>query len=174
MKYTSAVTIAVATLLHSVNANFDLYRVGLGGTGVSGNGEGWQAYEAEANCDNKLDWYWVDSEDVSGGKYGVRCEGDGCGRSQDDDDKSLDVIEMNFNRDEHHWTYYKDRDGALVDLSDNQVGRCYPFPGPNLNCGLTVGRVDGYRKIRCEIDVTADDINGGRPSKRRAARDFTA
>ena len=57
-----ALSIALtAPLVHLASANFDIYRVGIGG-----NGEGWQVYEAEANCDNAKDWYWVDTDDASG------------------------------------------------------------------------------------------------------------
>lgn len=97
MKFSSATVIAVATLLQAVDANFDVYRVGIGGNGITGNSEGWQVYEAEANCDNKLDWLWRVSDDVSGGKYGLRCVGTpgGCGR--DDSNADIEILEMNFN-----------------------------------------------------------------------------
>jgi hypothetical protein len=103
MKYAAVTTIALAALLQAANANFDLYRVGIGGDGISGNAEGWHVYEGEPSCDQALDWIWRDSEDVSGGKYGVRCEGDGCPRS-DVDLSLIEVVEMNFNREEHHWS----------------------------------------------------------------------
>jgi hypothetical protein len=107
MKYTATTTIALATLLQAVHANFDLYRVGVGGNGITGNGEGWQVYEEQASCDGALDWYWVDSGDVSGGKYGVRCNGNGgCARSGEADSSDIDVVEMNFNREEHHLSKY--------------------------------------------------------------------
>jgi hypothetical protein len=76
--------------------------------------------------------------------------------------------------------YYKEREGydigVLVDTSDNQVGTCFPLASEHLDCGLDpVGRVVGPRKLACELaDIDAGDINGGRPSKRRAARDFAA
>lgn len=59
--------------------------------------------------------------------------------------------------------YYRDRDGELVDLDGNVVGLCYPFPGPKLDCGTSVGRIEGVRKLRCETDYTAEDINDNRP-----------
>jgi hypothetical protein len=110
MKYAATITIVLAALLQAANADFDLYRVGLGGTGISGNSEGWQVYEQDtANCDSALDWIWRDSDDVSGGKFGVRCEGDGCGRGFEEanNPENIEVLEMNFNREEHHWS--KDR-----------------------------------------------------------------
>jgi hypothetical protein len=65
MKYTATTTIALATLLQAVHANFDLYRVGVGGNGITGNGEGWQVYEEQASCDGALDWYWAVASTVS-------------------------------------------------------------------------------------------------------------
>jgi hypothetical protein len=60
--------------------------------------------------------------------------------------------------------WYTNRDGALVDLQDNVVGKCYLYPSAALQCGLDpIGQVDGERKIRCEVDVTADQINSNRP-----------
>jgi hypothetical protein len=59
--------------------------------------------------------------------------------------------------------WYADQDGALVDLQNNVVGKCYIFGGSAITCGLTVGQVDGERKLRCEVDVTADQINANRP-----------
>lgn len=59
--------------------------------------------------------------------------------------------------------YYKDRDGGLYDVAGNQVGKCYPWPAPYFECGTGVGRVEGYRKLKCEIGVTADEINRERP-----------
>lgn len=104
MKFSGALAIALATLLPAIKANFDVYRVGVSCSGICGNAEGWQVYEAEANCDNDLDWIWRDSDDVSGGKYGVRCEGDGCRRSPDVSTNDIETLEMNFNSDEYHWS----------------------------------------------------------------------
>jgi hypothetical protein len=187
MKLSGMPLLSLAALLTAVHADFEIYQVGIGGNGITGNAEGWQVYQDEANCDTVLEWIWRDSDDVSGGKYGVRCEGDGCERGwewSDHDPANIDIMEMNFNRDEHHWSkehsyfmhilrianvmrssaYYKDREGGLYDLSNNKVGRCYPWPAAMLDCGITVARVQGHRKLRCEIGVNAGDINGGRPT----------
>jgi hypothetical protein len=45
MKYAAATTVALAALLQAANANFDLYRVCLGGTGIGVAADGWQVYE---------------------------------------------------------------------------------------------------------------------------------
>ncbi|KAF2868136.1 hypothetical protein BDV95DRAFT_158257 [Massariosphaeria phaeospora] len=160
MKPISLTAVVLTALLQAVNADFNLYRVGIGGDGITGNSEGWQVYQDNAGCDNELDWIWRESDDVSGGQYGVRCEGDGCERGSDSNPSDIDLVEMNFDSDEHHWTFYKDRDGSLHDLSDNRVGRCLPSSNEEFSCGLSTGRVEGVRKLRCEIEgVSANDIN---------------
>ena len=185
MKYLLTTLAATASLLSAVTADFEIYRVGIGGNGITENVEGWQVYQDEANCDTVLDWIWPDTDDASG--RGVRCEGDGgCGRSEGSASSEIEVLEMNFVG--YHWSesafarsamleraarmanvrsfriaYYRDRgDGDLVDTNDVRVGRCYPWPAAFLTCGLTVSRLEGYRKLRCEIDVSAEQINSNR------------
>lgn len=102
MKYLITTLAATAALLSAVTADFEIYRVGIGGNGITANVEGWQVYQDEANCDTVLDWIWPDTEDASG--RGVRCEGDGCGRADDDDPANIEVLEMNFEG--YHWSEY--------------------------------------------------------------------
>lgn len=104
MKYAGTLAIALTALLQAVQADFEVYRVADSCSGLCGNAEGWQVYATEANCDNDLDWLWTDSDDVSGGKYGVRCkdDDDGCGRSDDSDSANIEALEMNFNA--FHWS----------------------------------------------------------------------
>ena len=107
MKFTTISIIGLAAFFSTVKADFELYQVGLGGGGIVGNVEGWQVYQNEANCDTARNWIWRDRKDVSGGKWGVRCEGDGCTRGSvngDNDPANIDVTEMNFNREEFHWS----------------------------------------------------------------------
>jgi hypothetical protein len=66
--------------------------------------------------------------------------------------------------------WYKDRDGALVDLDGNNVGSCEPLFEERFNCGLTIGQIDGMRKLRCTVDVSSEDINNNQPSKKRSMR----
>jgi hypothetical protein len=106
MKVAAISITALAALLQTVAADFDIYRVGIGGNGISGNVEGWQVYQDGANCDNKLDWLWSDTKDASG--YGVRCEGGGCARSGDVDAADITVLEMNF-RNGNHWSKFMSR-----------------------------------------------------------------
>jgi hypothetical protein len=106
MQFTQISIVALAALLQAVRADFDLYRIGISSSGIGGNGEGWQVYPDSWTCGDAVDWIWRDSDDVSGSKYGVRCEGDGCGRADGTDPADIDTIEMNFNSDEYHWSEY--------------------------------------------------------------------
>lgn len=84
---TSAVSAATLALFaQTVLGDFSIYAAGIGGNGISGNANGWQIYDKTngvIKCDQAKDWIWQSSKDVSGGKYGVRCSGDGdsCNRS---------------------------------------------------------------------------------------------
>ncbi|EAT78036.1 hypothetical protein HBI56_198250 [Parastagonospora nodorum] len=67
-----------------------------------------------------------------------------------------------------HWTvygpaYYKADDGGLYGLDGRRVGRCYPWPGPWLDCGLKVGKVQGMREIKCEVQADVSEIIEGHP-----------
>jgi len=174
----------MTVLLPVVVADFMLYQVGIGGNGIVDNVNGWQVYQDEANCHNVLDWLWPWSKDVSGDKFGIRCEGNGCPRGwpgqQDRDPANIDIVEVNFARADHHWSkpapvlrcaevltdraaYYKAREGGLFGLDGRQVGRCYPSPGPWLDCGLKVSKIQGMRKLRCEVLATVPEIIDGHP-----------
>lgn len=88
----------LALLSPAVLADFSLYAAGIGGNGISGNSKGWQVYpitDGAIECDQALDWIWRASKDVSGGKYGVRCVGDGhaCDRSG----SGGQIAELEFN-----------------------------------------------------------------------------
>lgn len=104
MKFVSTTIITWTALLQATNANFDVYMSGIGGNGISGNAWGYTVYDSPPGCDGAMDWIWRSSDDVSGGKYGVRCEGsnDGCDASGDPGD--IDVMEFNFNSDDYHWS----------------------------------------------------------------------
>jgi hypothetical protein len=57
--------------------------------------------------------------------------------------------------------YYKDRNGGLYGLDGKRMGKCYPWPAKMLDCGLKTARVQGHRKLRCEVGATAKEINDG-------------
>ncbi|KAI0178758.1 hypothetical protein GGR52DRAFT_533317 [Hypoxylon sp. FL1284] len=165
MKVIPATVIALAALLQVAHANFDVYAEGIGGNGISGNSWGYQVYDVPPECGDVNNWIWRKSDDVSGGKYGVRCKGTGDGCDASGDPAGIQELEMNFNSGDFHWTIYAERDWGLFDMDDNQIGTCMPFPGDDFFCGTGVGRAEGYRKVRCLIDsVTSDDIKSHRPS----------
>ncbi|KAI8951219.1 hypothetical protein F4801DRAFT_546080 [Xylaria longipes] len=165
MKFISTTAIALAAMLQVANANFDVYNQGIGGNGISGNTWGWQVYTSDPSCDDVHAWIWRDSSDVSGGKYGVRCKGDGCAAENDADPSDINEIEFNFNSDDFHFTAYKNRDWGLYDLDDNKIGTCMPFPDNNFYCGKGLGQANGIRKLRCLTNsITAEDINAHKPS----------
>ena len=72
---------SAATLALGVPAalgDFSIYAAGIGGNGITGNTNGWQVYPRTVwaiGCNEALGWVWRKSNDVSGGKYGVRCKG---------------------------------------------------------------------------------------------------
>lgn len=69
---------ALALVIPTVLGDFSIYAASIGGNGISGNSNGWQVYPKTSGaigCDNALGWVWRKSNDVSGGKYGVRCKG---------------------------------------------------------------------------------------------------
>ncbi|KAF2149361.1 hypothetical protein K461DRAFT_270964 [Myriangium duriaei CBS 260.36] len=157
--------IALVAVLPATNADFTLYAEGIGGNGISGNAWGYQVYDGKAECDHIIDWIWRTSSDVSGGKYGVRCKGDGDSCASSGDPAGIKELEMNFNSAEHHWTLYAARDWGLYDLKDNKVGSCEAIkhPGDQFFCGAGAGRAEGQAKLRCKVDATAEDINKHRP-----------
>jgi hypothetical protein len=107
MQFTQISIIAFAAFMQAVQADFDLYRIGMSTGGIGDNAEGWQVYPDSWTCDDAIDWIWRDDDDVSGGRYGVRCSGGkGCDRADGSDPSDIDAIEMNFNSDDYHWSEY--------------------------------------------------------------------
>jgi hypothetical protein len=102
MQFTQISIVALAALLQAVQADFDLYRIGAAPS--KGSGEGWQVHSDSWTCRDIMNQLWRESNDVSGDKYGVRCSGDGCGRSDGTDPSDIEIVEMNFNSDKYHWS----------------------------------------------------------------------
>jgi hypothetical protein len=98
---TAAAATSLATLLPAVTADFVLYAQDIGGNGIIEGAQGWQAYPDVADCDSVRDWIWRTSDDVSGGKYGVRCKGS-CKYGNEAPD--MEEVEMNFNNDDLHFS----------------------------------------------------------------------
>ena len=58
---------------------------------------------------------------------------------------------------------YQNRDWGMFDKDDVKHDDCMPLPDIDYECGTAVGRAEGYRKLRCIIDYTVDDLNGNLP-----------
>jgi hypothetical protein len=91
----------MALLPATVIANFDIYS----GSDFAWDTafEMWQIFEAEPSCDDAYNSpLYFNKDDVSGGRIGVRCEGDGC---FEQDPSKIDILEMNFDDDPiWHWS----------------------------------------------------------------------
>lgn len=126
MKYsTLSSTAALALAIPTAFGDFSIYAASIGGNGISGNSIGWQVYPRTIlaiGCDDALGWIWRKSNDVSGGKYGVRCKGskDSCTRSGSGE--GIKVLELNArqtskDKDPHFSEYYsKSRYHSLLHL----------------------------------------------------------
>jgi hypothetical protein len=95
--------VALLTLLPAaVTANFDIYS----GSDFAWDTafETWQIFEAEPSCNDAYSSpLYFNRDDVSGRKYGVRCEG-GCNNKDPGDIKTL---EMHFgNNPLWHWSEF--------------------------------------------------------------------
>jgi hypothetical protein len=66
--------------------------------------------------------------------------------------------------------YYKNRNGALIDLDGNNVGSCQPFYEDPFRCQYYIGWVAGMRKLRCTLNVSSEDINKNLPPIKRSMR----
>lgn len=98
-------------ILPCVTANFDVYMVErtiVTDVGVSIN-KVWQVFEAEPkNCDEVFNARtFVNSNDVSGTKTGVRCVGSGCDYKPPAG--NIDILEMNYHGSDpvYHWSKFE-------------------------------------------------------------------
>ncbi|GAB1731131.1 hypothetical protein NU195Hw_g3571t1 [Hortaea werneckii] len=148
-------------------ADFSLYRVGKGGTGISGNVEGWQVYANTPNdigCDRvKASMDWGTFSDVSGKMTGIRCK-ESNGKCRGRSEGGGDILELELNEPRVgggriHFTYYKDRGGALVGLNGEDLGHCTPDEGAQFFCSKGIERVEGTRKLNCKSSIWARDLN---------------
>ena len=88
----------MALVIPAVPGDFSIYAAGIGGNGISGNSNGWQVYpktNGAISCDEALEWIWRKSNDVSGGKYGVRCKGDSHSCAQSGSGSGIKELELN-------------------------------------------------------------------------------
>ncbi|KAI7276328.1 hypothetical protein KC345_g6808 [Hortaea werneckii] len=165
MQLLTTFTASLLALASITTADFSLYRVSRGGTGIGGNIEGWQVYANTPDtirCNNvreSLDW--GEMPDVSGKKTGVRCkkENGKCGRSEGGGEiLQLELNEPRVGGGRYHFTYYKDRGGALVGLDGEDLGHCTPDEGAQFFCSKGVARVEGTRKLNCKSSIWARDL----------------
>jgi hypothetical protein len=106
MKFISTTVLALPALLKVAQANFHVYRAGLG-DGIGGATWGWQLYQHRATCDNNLDWIIKNSNDVSGSKQGIRCKGEGSACDASGDGSGIDELEINVG--DLHFSEYSTR-----------------------------------------------------------------
>ncbi|KAI7546241.1 hypothetical protein KC331_g5742 [Hortaea werneckii] len=166
MQLLTTLTAILLALTPIATADFSLYQVGKGGTGIVANIEGWQVYANTPNtigCDRVRESINLGQRpDVSGKKTGVRCKTakGQCGRSGG----GGNILELEFNRaraggGRHHFTYYKDRGGALVGLNGEILGHCTPDGGAQFFCSKGISRVEGTRKLNCKSSIWARDLD---------------
>lgn len=100
MQLLTTLTAILLALTPIATADFSLYQVGKGGTGIVANIEGWQVYANTPNtigCDRVRESINLGQRpDVSGKKTGVRCKTakGQCGRSGG----GGNILELEFNR----------------------------------------------------------------------------
>ncbi|KAK1829509.1 hypothetical protein QBC39DRAFT_125771 [Podospora conica] len=150
----------VATLLGLTNANFDLYagtEQSLGGFFMV-----WTIHQTPPDCKrvNQAETY-LQLDDVSGNKVGVRCEGSGCSTYQP---SNVNVVEMHFsNNPLFHFTIYKDRGHPykMYGRDGKTYGECIVFTGDTFDC-ISTGLLGGVRMYRCLTQFNVAQIESAR------------
>lgn len=90
-----SVATSLALLARLAVADFDLYSGQNLALGEGNNADVWFTLNAEPDCTTAWNAeYHFDTDDVSGRKLGIRCEGDGCQGTNDP--AGIDVLEMHF------------------------------------------------------------------------------
>ncbi|KAJ4303424.1 hypothetical protein N0V90_002318 [Kalmusia sp. IMI 367209] len=119
MRAASILAAAAAFMSSLVSADWYLYE-GWVIVAVDGStDERFQIFAGPPSCDDVFNGLvYTPSDDVSGDKEGIRC--DGC--SPYGEDINPTVVEIN--EDFGHYTWYADRGGDMVDLDGNVVGNC--------------------------------------------------
>ncbi|KAK4450567.1 hypothetical protein QBC34DRAFT_437361 [Podospora aff. communis PSN243] len=117
----------------------------------------WGFYRSEPSCStvSHHDYTYLTKPDVSW-NFGVSCDGEGCPFSKRDPHK-IDRLEMHTKFE--HYTYYKNREGKLVDTQDKVVGTCMPARGKEehyFDCAMPEHpeeHVLGAKAFLCKTDV---------------------
>ncbi|GAB7334194.1 hypothetical protein MBLNU13_g06254t1 [Cladosporium sp. NU13] len=88
----------LAMIVPTVLGDFSIYASSIGGNGISGNTIGWQVYPKTIGvigCNDALSWIWRKSNDVSGGKSGVRCKGSKSSCTRATSGEGINELELN-------------------------------------------------------------------------------
>ncbi|KAF5011316.1 hypothetical protein FDECE_2566 [Fusarium decemcellulare] len=112
--------------------------------------EEYHIYDRDPDChdfNNAL--AFQGEEDLShDGDVGIRCEGCGTDTSE--------PTEMEIRTDHGHWTWYANRNGAIVEAGTNKVvGKCVLDDSIDISCvipGFPVGNASGTSELRCTAD----------------------
>lgn len=130
MKISTVSTAAsLALAIPAALGDFSIYAASIGGNGIAGNSIGWQVYPQTiwaTGCNNTLGWVWRKSNDVSGGKYGVRCKGNKGACAPSGSGEGIKELELNARQTS------KDKDphfskSSLKPLKTLIVGSMYSF-----------------------------------------------
>ncbi|KAF1965952.1 hypothetical protein BU23DRAFT_560647 [Bimuria novae-zelandiae CBS 107.79] len=141
--------LSAAALATTVTADFYIYR---GIQYITVNASTLDSYlflSAPPSCDDVYNArIFSVSNDVSGGKEGVRCKG--CSTAEDPD---VQVTELEFNIDEYgHYTSYIENN-ELVDLDNNVVGHCNIDAADTYNCFDALATYKGQSQLFCTTDL---------------------
>ncbi|RYP31770.1 hypothetical protein DL767_005590 [Monosporascus sp. MG133] len=157
---TLASFVVLFSYISAVTANFDLYH-GVAGA-QSYYDDVWQIFDTDPDCNQVYNTdYYLDSNDVSGNKIGVRCEDSNGGCGGNVDPIGIDVVEMHFsNNPLYHFTIYKNRGNYdMIGLDGRVYGHCILFPANTYFCSIGIMTRSGHRKFRCLTEFTAAQIN---------------
>jgi hypothetical protein len=182
MKFTQSTLISIFAVIPAAMADFDIYATSSGGNGISANIAGYNFLSGDPSCDEAWNsQIWGQKDDVSGDKYGVRCEQDSHGACAGMSSPSgVTEMEINIDGGEYHFSkctdlqankananrhfslitaLYKERDwGLYASENDGEMGHCYPFPNNDLECADGIGQLFSTRLFRCETIVSPSDI----------------
>ncbi|KAI0120979.1 hypothetical protein BJ170DRAFT_688397 [Xylariales sp. AK1849] len=108
------------------------------------------------DCDDIRHHYPLipEKDDVSGDKYGVRCD-----KCKGTETAGIEVLELNLKT--IHFTIYKNRDWKMVDTNDAERGQCHIDISVTYQCILPQSRTDydGGSLFFCESEYNATSIH---------------
>ncbi|KAG9186376.1 hypothetical protein G6011_02932 [Alternaria panax] len=148
---TFSILAATAAITLPVMADFYIYSVQESITVDGSVLNGYSFFAGPPSCaDVGSDWY-PSASDLSGkNASGVRCKG--CSLAIEGGD-SVAVTELEFKTKWGHYTYYEDRDGALVDIDDVVVGNCHTDASDTFDCFYGTGSSIGGSQLFCSTSL---------------------